>query len=398
MKYFLGTICIVSVIISCQSSTLQNNNINEKNCLARDNQYWYNNVCWNHADEINKYTLQQNNLVAHIDDYVSAYQKAVSQSYIMINGIRYGLADVFWYGHQIDEMRLAVAFSVNGQKHSLLLLQNKAQVVNASYNDVPVTGVYMRGNPIFGDKATRDNVISYGVLQVRVTVSIDENDIDENKAFDGHNQEYTQFITGALKSGDRIVASFSSNIINGGNTDVRVAGDGASISGTMGIQTYIQVKELIQRDSVFKEADSTIGETKIKTLVLKDVFGSSINDPIIMLTGELIRQAGWNVYVPKYSAVESGAILLLVAGVERIIEQDTDIGIHSWCCFLSVDARKLPQEHPTHQYQLKYFTQMLGENAGTQFYFKMLDTASVSLNEIYYMKEDEIKEFNLSTE
>ena len=83
-----------------------------------------------------------------------------------------------------------------------------------------------------------------------------------------------------------------------------------------------------------------------------------------------MREAGLNTKVLSDSDIASGGVDLFAGGVERIIER-VGLGVHSWGSEPleeSLQANKLPKNHPAHQYQLRYFSQILGTEIGPDFY------------------------------
>ena len=131
----------------------------------------------------------------------------------------------------------------------------------------------------------------------------------------------------------------------------------------------------------------------VKTIVLTQVDGS-INDAVNMHTGRILREAGLNTKVLEDSDIASGGVDLFCAGKKRFIAKGAKLGVHSWSGD-NINADELPKNHPAHQYQLAYFTQMLGKKRGTDFYFYTLTSAPPE--SIHYMSEEELKNWKLKT-
>lgn len=232
----------------------------------------------------------------------------------------------------------------------------------------------MYSSPLF-----QEDVDEYTIAKGKANMKLSS--LDE-----GESEDFNVKITGTLKSRDGgkndIKVIFSSVMFGGGDVKLTVEKEKAILTGYLGTQAYIKLKELTKNP-------------KIRTLVLKDIPGS-LNDEINMHIGRLIHEAGWTTYVPSNSYIESGGVDLFAAGVERIAESRAKIGIHAWCCFQNMPAETLPKEHPAHQYQIDYFTDMLGDEWGPKFYFRTLEAAN--FDGIHYMTAHEMKKYHLTTE
>jgi len=191
------------------------------------------------------------------------------------------------------------------------------------------------------------------------------------------------FMSGIVKDGMsekeyHIKILLNESLIGSGTTRLEIEKNKAILTGVLGTKSYLQIKDLIRN------------YPKIKTLILKNVPGS-MNDPVNMHVGRLIRNAGLKIVVPSDSEIASGGVDLFCAGTERVVESGAKLGIHSWY-FDGISAGDLPKDHQAHKAQIKYFTEMMGEK-GKDFYFHTLDVASS--NDIHWMTKDELIEWKL---
>lgn len=365
----LGVICASMLLMfSCQSAILKDKNIiSESECLEGNNQQWYNETCWNYADDVNAAGIEDDEL----EEFLANYKEYLSKSYVMINEERHPLTDLY-IEESIFNMIFILMFSINDDRYTLQIPIISRKLDLAGREDgVKVRMSYLHGSYFIGDEITDDDFISEGTSTFHITVL---EDAEKYFRFEG-------MIRGVLDSGETVEVKFYDYVSGGGDVDLVVEGNRAILTGTLGTQAYLKLKELSNNPD-------------ITTLVLYNVPGS-INDSINMYTGRLIRDSGWNTYVPKNSSIESGGVDLFAAGVERIVEKGGEIGIHSWCCYLGYDGGDLPQEHPAHKFQLAYFRYVLGDEFGPKFYFRTLESAPA--DDIYYMSELEMKQYNLAT-
>jgi hypothetical protein len=179
----------------------------------------------------------------------------------------------------------------------------------------------------------------------------------------------------------RVEIYFNDSVIGSGTTRLTLERNRAILTGVLGTRSYVEIKELIQN------------HPEITTLVLQDVPGS-MNDPVNMHTGRIIRKAGYKIVVPANSVIASGGVDLFCSGKERIAEPGSKLGVHSWWDN-GMSADDLSEDDPAHDAQIHYFTEMLGEK-GRAFYFYTLRAAHS--DSIHWMTGNEIKQWGLVTE
>lgn len=173
------------------------------------------------------------------------------------------------------------------------------------------------------------------------------------------------------------------NIIGMGNSTVEVIDGYATISGTLGTSTYAQLSDVMASNP------------EVDTLVMLNVHGSE-NDEINVHTARLIRAAGWTTWVPSNGDISSGGVDMFVAGVERIVEPGGFVGVHSWGGGEGErTGRDYPKDSPVHRSQLEYFTEMMGDEVGADFYFYTLEASP--FDQIYRMSPADMAQFGLIT-
>ena len=152
------------------------------------------------------------------------------------------------------------------------------------------------------------------------------------------------------------------------------------MDGILNSNTYTQIKRILDQNP------------QIDTLILVDVNGSIDSDNTMDL-GYLIRERGLNTHLIHGSFIVSGGVDLFIAGVERTMEGNPRVGVHSWSTFFSsVDGQDLPADDPAHEIFVKYHQDMLGND---EFYWFTLNAAPSS--DYYYMTEREMRQYGLLT-
>jgi hypothetical protein len=94
-----------------------------------------------------------------------------------------------------------------------------------------------------------------------------------------------------------------------------------------------------------------------RTLAFVDMPGSS-DDAAALEIARLIRAAGLNTHMPSDARIESGAVMVFVAGVERTAECGALAGVHAWWDTAGYSAQEVPPDHPGHAHFIEYYAQM----------------------------------------
>jgi hypothetical protein len=109
----------------------------------------------------------------------------------------------------------------------------------------------------------------------------------------------------------------------------------------------------------------------------------SLDDDINMYTGLMIRDNNMTTVVTESGAVFSGGTDLFAAGSSRILQRSTkieaiennqQIGVHSWGDGDGTTALDIPYTDDSHRKQATYFETMLGDT-GVDFYIFTLEAA-----------------------
>lgn len=192
---------------------------------------------------------------------------------------------------------------------------------------------------------------------------------------------------GKLVNQDGIETDFEMSInealISGGTSQFKVKENSAILIGELGTNTYVQLSTLIENNP------------KVDTIVIKAVNGS-LNDEINMHTGNLLRNSGLNTKIPNNGYAYSGGVDLFAAGVNRQVEGNGILGVHSWCCSAGTTADKLPKDDEAHHDQVAYFTKMLGKEIGPDFYFYTIHAAP--FDSVHPMTRAEMISYSILTE
>lgn len=163
-----------------------------------------------------------------------------------------------------------------------------------------------------------------------------------------------------------------------GDSTFELDGTNAIVRGTLGSGTFQQVQHLIDN------------HPEVDTLILQNISGS-VNDDVNVETGRLVRNAGLATFVPAHGEIYSGGVDLFAAGTTRTAEPGAIVGVHAWCCGPNGEsAHELDRDDPAHETQLAYFTEMLGAEAGPEFYFFTLEAAP--FDGIHPMSSEELAE------
>jgi len=348
----------VLVIASCSPKNDFSSTAEEK-CTSKGN-YWYKGECWENFDD-------SGIPASEIDSVVEAQLEIIQNSFISINKKREPLVAFMPIE---EEKNTLLMIAVYGSRD----LGFKTLIIPTSFKDVKkresnARALLFQGNALGNDMEKLPSHTGDVTIQ-----NIDMDHLIFNITGDLTKQDSTESIHLSFETNEAISGA--------GNSEIEVKGNEAYISGDLGTITYAQVKDLIQN------------HPEIKTLVLTQISGS-VNDDVNMHTGRIIREHGYTTKVLSDSDIASGGVDLFCAGKERIVVKGAKIGIHSWCCVDDQTAIEISKNHPAHQYQLEYFSMMLGDSIGPAFYFKTLEASP--FDGIYYMTDEEIQNWTVST-
>ena len=162
-------------------------------------------------------------------------------------------------------------------------------------------------------------------------------------------------------------------------TEFEVKGNEVYMNGVINSQTYDQFVELLENNP------------KITTIIQLDMEGS-IDDNTMIKLAYFAREKKLNTKLLSNSNINSGAVDLFLAGVERSMEKGAYIGVHSWGDGFK-EAKEFPKNAPEHEQNRKYIEDMLGKD---DFYWFTIYAAPA--NDIHQMSEAEILKYGLLTQ
>ena len=352
--YLLAMLCVALIVSSCGGDDKPTPKVNNERVCVTKGGYWYKGKCWPDFTE-------SSITAANVDAVVQAQILKAREAFVKIDGKRFNV-DFF-----MTEGEKEAILSFNHSEENLLLFSEFGLTGKKPFN---ADAKYMKGNIFKAKNGTGmpPQLVAFG----KVKVSITEN---EEIKFNGslENKDNTKQY--------KVEVEVNESVMGLGISEFKIAGDQAFLSGTLGTITYHQLKHIIKNNP------------EVKTIVFNRVDGS-INDEVNMHTGRILREAGLNTKVLSDSDIASGGVDLFAAGVERVVEKGAKLGVHSWEGD-GLQANKIPKDHPAHQYQLRYFRQMLGEKLGPDFYFYTLNAAPA--DGMHYMSDQEIKDWKLAT-
>ncbi len=220
-----------------------------------------------------------------------------------------------------------------------------------------------------------------------VILAVDESNIYQGENFDVVDNDSHLVLTGQVTNADNVTSDLTITMqqsqFGAGSTSYTVDNDEVLLNGTLGTHAYNQIIEI------------NSDYPAVRTIVLMEIPGS-LNDEINVETGRLIREAGYTTDLRSTSEIYSGGVDLFCSGLNRTAETGATIGVHSWCCYDGVTADQLPMDSPGHDSQLSYFSEMLGDDIGPDFYFFTLQAAP--FDGIHEMTDEEIEQYQLITD
>ena len=354
---FIGFFVTLLLIVSCSKSLVYNSVKNGSQCSKKEG-YWYKNKCWkNYEDE--------GISASKIDSTVSSQMEIIRKSIITIDNQTFQLI-AFLPIKEDEGMLLISVYKTQNNYKTLVFPTGKKHLKNETLESKAL---------LFDGDAISGTVNMQSKLEGTATIKI--------LNFDELDFEISGEIINSEKKKERFVFKTNEAIMGAGNSHIEIKENEAYLSGGLGTVTYQQIKDLIKN------------HPKVRTIVMTHISGS-LNDDVNMHTGRLLRDNNFTTKVLANSDIASGGVDLFCAGKKRIVIKGAKIGVHSWCCIEDLTAIEIPKDHPAHKDQLKYFTIMLGAVKGPGFYYYTLNAAP--FDGIHYMTNEEIKEWNISTE
>ena len=130
----------------------------------------------------------------------------------------------------------------------------------------------------------------------------------------------------------------------------------------------------------------------MKNIVLGRVTLEPLSVDIMVKTGELIRDKGLNTKLKSSSLINGAGVGLFVAGVERMVEDNSTIYVSSWKTNSGKYGADIDINDSIHTSQIDYYNKMLGDVQGKPFYIFSLNKKGK------VMSNDEISEYGLVTQ
>ena len=155
----------------------------------------------------------------------------------------------------------------------------------------------------------------------------------------------------------------------------------AKLYGTVHKQSFDVLIDFLDQNS-----DTT-------TLVFVDMAGSADDDTNLMLARE-IRRRGLNTRAISSTEIESGAVDLFLAGVERTAACGAKFGVHSWYDSAGYGPRDIARDssHPDHAMFISYYNEMGIDEA---LYWYTVDAAPPE--DILVMSWRDLNKYNILT-
>ncbi len=355
-KKFISITAIL-LITSCSESFVYKSIKTSSECSDKGG-YWYNDKCWKdfEDDGIPR---------SEIDSTVSAQTEIIEKSTFKFDNKTYPLIG-FLPMEEDEGMTFIAVYGTKDNYKTLIFPTENKNIENGTFK-TPV--LHFDGDAISGTLNKESKLKGEATINV-----IDFNNLD----FDIKGTVLTKDDSNAKDF--TFIANES--ILGAGNTHIEIEGNEAFLSGVLGTVTYSQIKDLIKNHPT------------VKTIVMTQISGS-VNDAVNMHTGRLLHENRFTTKLLSDSDIASGGVDLFCAGKKRIVEKGAKIGVHSWCCINDLTAIEIPKDHPAHQYQLAYFTMVLGAEKGPAFYFYTLKASP--FDNIHYMTDEEIKKWNIAT-
>lgn len=344
------SLLFLCAITSCNGQKAVSSNT-QQTCEEKDG-YWYNNKCWEGFTD-------EGIAKKDIDSVVTAQMKLLKDASITVNGKKHEIN--FFFPEQ-DEGNIILITSFKNMKESILVIASEDAIEYGKKGSFEAQAIYLKGD-IMNQEGGEPEMIAQGTASGTV------------------DEDFNVQISGTLKGESEYNFAIKGNeaIMGAGNSKIEIKRNEAYLSGTLGTITYHQIKNIIDNHK------------NVKTIVLTQVDGS-INDAVNMHTGRILREAGLHTKVLADSNIASGGVDLFCAGNKRTIIKGAKLGVHSWAGE-NIRADELPKDHPAHQYQIAYFTQMLGAKNGPDFYFYTLTSAPPET--VHYMSDTELKDWKL---
>ena len=165
-------------------------------------------------------------------------------------------------------------------KSNFSLKATQYDITFLDFNNVGAIAKFEQGLIVFGFNQDKNTPIaSLSIILQKVTGNTELTGSNITLIQDDKNFVYEGSVTNLVTQGMYSVRLvMNESLFGAGNSQVEIDGNTATVNGTLGSKTYIQINDLINNN------------TNVDTLVLQTIDGS-VNDDINLHTGRLIRNA-----------------------------------------------------------------------------------------------------------
>lgn len=129
-----------------------------------------------------------------------------------------------------------------------------------------------------------------------------------------------------------------------------------------------------------------------KWLIFLEAPGSE-DDETNVQVGRKLHDLGLNTAVANEGFIASGAVDLFLAGDQRLLGENAQVGVHSWSDGNN-EATDFPRESPEHLLFLNYYEDIgMTRQEAEDFYFFTINAAPA--DDIHWMTDAELEEFEI---
>ncbi len=130
----------------------------------------------------------------------------------------------------------------------------------------------------------------------------------------------------------------------------------------------------------------------LRLLEMRECPGT-VDDHANLEVGRLIRTAGLSIRVPSHGSVRSGAVELVFAGRDLVIEDGAEFAVHGWIDDRGHGAADYPADSPEHRKYLDYYQDMGMDAPQAQAFYAL--TNSVPFEQALWLDGAEMRRWAL---
>lgn len=159
--------------------------------------------------------------------------------------------------------------------------------------------------------------------------------------------------------------------------------DVAEMNGVIGSSALVDYEEML----------TTYPD--INTINMREVDGSS-DDEINLLVSKKVHDDNMAIHLMDNGLIASGGVDFFLAGTNRTMGSNTQIGVHSWSDGTN-EATDFPVGHENHLPYIQYYQSIgFSQSEAEDFYYFTINAAEAS--SIHWMTTAEIEEYNILTQ